>query len=391
MYTIQRILLFCSVWYCTDGSGVENTSTRKLRARDLGIPFDGTPGKYNAITDVDNVQVGFRTIIEGDSIRTGVTAIFPRGSNIPATEQRCFANWFSLNGNGEMTGIHLLTESGFLTTPIIITNTNSVGIGYTSALKWIYQQNKTSLANVGDLGLPIVAETWDGYLNNFREFPIKEEHVFEALNNAKQSSSYVEEGNVGGGTGMINFGYKAGTGTSSRIVVGLNYTVGVLLQANFGRKHQLIIAGVPVGQELLDIETNASSVPDKDAGSIIVILATDAPLLPHQLKRMATRVSLGIGKLGGIGADSSGDIFLAFSTANITNKSSTTKVAEFLSNDLINPLFDAAIQCVEEAIINSLIAAETMVGFGGIRIASISHENVIKILKKYNRLNDSTH
>ncbi|CAF5215957.1 unnamed protein product, partial [Rotaria magnacalcarata] len=239
-------------------------------------------------------------------------------------------------------------------------NTNSVGIGYTSALKWIYQQNKTSLANVGDLGLPIVAETWDGYLNNFREFPIKEEHVFEALNNAKQSSSYVEEGNVGGGTGMINFGYKAGTGTSSRIVVGLNYTVGVLLQANFGRKHQLIIAGVPVGQELLDIETNASSVPDKDAGSIIVILATDAPLLPHQLKRMATRVSLGIGKLGGIGADSSGDIFLAFSTANITNKSSTTNVAEFLSNDLINPLFDAAIQCVEEAIINSLIAAETM-------------------------------
>ncbi|CAF4544340.1 unnamed protein product [Rotaria sp. Silwood1] len=362
--------------------------SRKLRARDLGIPFDGTPGKYNAITDVDGVQVGFSTIIQGDSIRTGVTAIFPRGADTPSNEQRCFANWFSLNGNGEMTGIHFLTESGYLAAPILITNSNSIGICYDTATKWMVQQQEISVANIGDIGLPVVAETWDGYLNDFRAFSIKEEHVFEALNHAKESGPVVEEGNVGGGTGMVSFGYKAGTGTSSRIVNGLNYTVGVLVQSNFGRKHQLIIAGVPMGKELLDIEANASSIPDKDVGSIIVIIATNAPLLPHQLQRLAKRVSLGIGKLGGIGGDSSGDIFLAFSTANILNKSSTIKVAEFLSNEQINPLFDATIQCVEEAIINSLIAAETMIGYGGTRVEAISHDNVIKVLKKYNRLND---
>ncbi|CAF3856361.1 unnamed protein product [Rotaria sordida] len=369
---------------------MDKTNSKKLRARDLGIPFGGTPGKYNAITDVDGVQVGFSTIIKGDSIRTGVTAILPRRATASVNDQHCFANWFTLNGCGEMTGIHFLTEFGFLATPILITTTNSVGICYDSVSKWMLQQYEVSVAKIGDLGLPIVAETWDGYLNDYHEFHIKEEHVFEALNNAKESSPFVEEGNVGGGTGMISFGYKAGTGTSSRIVPGLNYTVGVLLQANFGRKHQLIIAGVPVGQELLDIETNASSVPDKDVGSIVVIVATDAPLLPHQLKRLTKRVSLGIGKLGGIASDSSGDIFLAFSTANILNKTSTIKVAEFLSNEEINPLFDATIQCVEEAIINSLIAAETIVGFGGVRADAISHDDVIKILKKYNRLNDGT-
>lgn len=362
----------------------------KLRARDLGIPFDGVPGKYNAITDVDGVQVGFRTIIEGNSIRTGVTAIFPRGAHRPVTEQRCFANWYSLNGNGEMTGMHPLTESGFLSTPIVISNTNSIGICHQAILKWMFQKELVTTADIVDIGLPVIAETWDGYLNDYREFPIKEEHVFDALNNAKDSGPIVQEGNVGGGTGMITFGFKAGTGTSSRIVGGgLNYTVGVLVQSNFGRKHQLIIAGIPVGQEILKMKSNTSSVPDKDVGSIIVIVATDAPLLSHQLKRLATRVSLGIGKVGGIGADSSGDIFLAFSTANISDISSTTKAAEFLSNDLINPLFDATIQCVEEAIINSMVAAETMVGFGGIRVEAISHNNIIQILKKYNRLTNN--
>ena len=364
----------------------------RLRARDLGIPFDGTPGKYNAITDVQGVQVGFKTLIEGDSVRTGVTAIFPRGANRSITEQRCFANWFSLNGNGEMTGIHLLTESGFLGGPIVITNTNSVGICRDSVLKWIVQKNRiSSIADLENTGLPVVAETWDGYLNDFREFTIREEHVFEALNNALISGPLIEEGNVGGGTGMITFGFKAGTGTSSRRVDGSNYTVGVLVQSNFGRKKQLIIAGVPVGREILEIEANISAVPDKDAGSIIVIVATDAPLLPNQLRRLATRVSLGIGKLGGIGADSSGDIFLAFSTADIASSTTvTTQTASFMSNSDMNPLFDATIQCVEEAIINALVAAQTMVGYRGLRVAAIPHELIIRILKKYNRFNSNT-
>lgn len=380
MYITQYLLLL----FCFFNEVFSSKSLKKSRARDLGIPFDGTPGKYNAITDVEGVEVGFSTIIEGESIRTGVTALFPRGFDNFFKNRPCFANSFSLNGNGEMTGIHWVTESGFLTTPILISNTNSIGTCHESLLKWILKNNDADL--IEDFMLPVIAETYDGFLNDINGFHVKERHVFEALDNAKGSNSFIQEGNVGGGTGMISFGFKAGTGTSSRFVESLNYTVGVLVQSNFGRKKQLIIAGVPVGQELLNMNHNIS-IPDKDAGSIIAILATDAPLLPHQLKRLATRISLGIGKLGGVASDSSGDLFLAFSTANISNTTSTIRSAEFLLNDQMNLLFEATIQSVEEAIINAMIAAETMVGFKGTRVDAISHQHLIKLLKKYNRLN----
>ncbi|CAF1083765.1 unnamed protein product [Adineta ricciae] len=361
----------------------------KPRARDLGIPFNGVPGKSNSIVDVQGVEVGFSTIIEGDSVRTGVTAIFPRAPERVLNNELCFANWFSLNGNGEMTGIHWLTESGFLTTPILITNTHAVGICHQSLMKWFVKKNVIpQTGNIVDSSLPVVAETWDGFLNDIHGFHVTEEHVFEALENAKGSGTTVLEGNVGGGTGMITFGFKAGTGTSSRIVPELNYTVGVLVQSNFGRKKQLIIAGIPVGEEILEMERVNAKVPDKDVGSIIVIIATDAPLLPHQLKRLAVRASLGIARLGGIAGDSSGEIFLAFSTAEFSNQTTTTKQAEFMINDAMNPLFEATIQCVEEAILNSMVAAETMIGYKGLKVDALSHETIKQILKKYNRLND---
>jgi L-aminopeptidase/D-esterase-like protein len=383
MYTRPYVFLFC---FFNGICLVE--SQKKSRARDFGIPFDGTPGKLNSITDVEGVAVGFSTIIEGDSIRTGVTAIFPRGIEKAFKNQPCFANWFSLNGNGEMTGIHWLIESGYLTVPILITNTNSVGTVRDSVIKWFLDRNNSTLmVNIEEISLPVIAETYDGYLNDINGFHVKEEHVFEALDSAKGFNSFIEEGNVGGGTGMISFDFKAGTGTSSRFIESLNYTVGVLVQSNFGRKKQLIIAGVPVGEELLKMGQN-STISDEDAGSIIAILATDAPLLPHQLKRLATRISLGIGKLGGISGDSSGDIFLAFSTAIISNTTSIIRNTEFLINDEMNVLFEATIQCVEEAIVNALIAAETMIGYNGLKVEAISHEHLIKILKKYNRLND---
>ncbi|CAF3904982.1 unnamed protein product, partial [Adineta steineri] len=374
---VRQILLlfyiFNTIAYASD--------QKKPRARDLGIPFNGIPGKYNSIIDVQGVEVGFSTIIKGDSIRTGVTAIFPRGASKVLQNQPCFANWFSLNGNGEMTGIHWITESGFLTTPILITNTNSIGICHDSLFKWYLTRNvSTPMVNINNVSLPVVAETYDGLLNDINGFHVKQEHVFEALDNGKGSDSIIPEGNVGGGTGMISFGFKAGTGTSSRFIENLNYTVGVLVQSNFGRKYQLIIAGVPVGEEILKIEKNNTMVPDKDMGSIIVIIATDAPLLPHQLKRLTHRASLGIGKLGGIGGDSSGDIFLAFSTVDILDKTSTTKTVEFLLSDEINPLFEATIQCVEEAIVNAMVAAETMIGHNGFKVDAISHDTLIKIL-----------
>ena len=289
-----------------------------------------------------------------------------------------------------MTGTHWVTESGFLSTPILITTTNSVGICRDSVVKWFLMKNdSTTMINVYDMTLPVVAETWDGDLNDAYGFHVKEQHVFEALDNAKESDPFVQEGNVGGGTGMICFDYKAGTGTSSRKVEILNYTVGVLVQANFGLKKQLIVAGVPVGKELLEMEAG-SFIRNKDAGSIIAILATDAPLLPHQLKRLATRMSLGIGKLGGIGADSSGDIFLSFSTAQVSDATSTMKSVQFLSNDQMSPLFEATIQCIQEAVINSMVAAETMTGYKGNTVEAISSQNLITILKKYNRFNGAS-
>lgn len=363
----------------------------KLRARDLGIPFTGTPGPFNSITDVRNVEVGFSTIIEGQSIRTGVTAVFPRGKKQVFQNKPCFANWFSLNGRGEMTNTHWVTESGLLKTPILITNTLSVGTCQQALIKWYLRQDPPVDRRIlEEIDLPMVAETYDGYLNDIIGFHVKDEHVFEALDSAEGFGSRVREGNVGGGTGMITLGFKAGTGTSSRFVESLNATVGVLVQSNFGRKKQLIIAGVPVGEELLKLENNRTNVPDEDAGSIIVILATDAPLLPQQLKRLATRVSLGIGKVGGIGADSSGDIFLAFSTTEISQSSTNKLSTEFLLNEQMNSLFEATIEAVEEAIINAMIAAETMIGLNGLRVEAISHEQLIQILKKYNRFNEQS-
>lgn len=369
-------------------------SAQKPRARDLGIPFEGTPGTNNAITDVAGVEVGYSTIISGEGknvrgkgpVRTGVTAILPRGrANNPV-----YANWYSLNGNGEMTGTTWITESGFLETPIMITNTNSVGVVRDAVLKWFV--DKSWYRDDFWYTYPVVAETYDGFLNDIYGFQVKEEHAFEALNKAARGP--IKEGNVGGGTGMMCLGFKGGTGTASRVfkIQDSTYTLGVLVQANFGAKRNLTIAGVPVGQELKDtlnyVFKSAPSYQKEGDGSIIVIVATDAPLLPHQLKRIAQRVAIGVGKVGGRGENGSGDIFLAFSTANpkAFNRSRTVQVQQ-LSNDQINPLFEATVQSVEEAIINAMVAAETMEGINGNKAYALPHKKVISILKKYNRLN----
>ncbi len=364
---------------------------QKPRARDLGVPFDGTTGQFNAITDVKGVEVGHSTIISGSGknivgkgpVRTGVTAIFPRGKKFSPV----YANWYSLNGNEEMTGTTWITESGFLETPIMITNTNSVGVVRDAVLKW-YVDTNWYQGEDWWYTYPVVAETYDGFLNDIYGFHVNEKNVLEAINNA--SSGKVEEGNVGGGTGMMCLGFKGGIGTSSRVVTikDSSYTVGVLVQSNFGSKRNLTISGVPVGRELKDTLNYVYNAPPQSRrkegdGSIIVIVTTDAPLLPHQLKRIAQRVPLGIGIVGGRGSNGSGDIFLAFSTANENafNRGETTTVETF-SNDLITPLFEATVQSVEEAIINAMVAAETMEGINGNKAFGIPHELLIKVLKK---------
>jgi len=372
-----------------------NVYGEKPRARDLGIPFDGTTGELNAITDVNGVEVGHSTIISGRGknvvgkgpVRTGVTAVFPRGKKFGPV----YANWYSLNGNGEMTGTTWVTESGFLETPIMITNTNSVGVVRDAVLKW-YVENNWYEKEDWWYTYPLVAETYDGFLNDIYGFHVKEKHVLEAIGNA--SSGKVAEGNVGGGTGMRCLGFKGGIGTSSRLVEidDETYTVGALVQANFGSKRLLTIAGVPVGRELKDILNYELKAPPNSRrqegdGSIIVILATDAPLLPHQLKRIAQRVPLGIGKVGGRGSNGSGDIFLAFSTANkdAFNRSQVTSV-DTLPNDLITPLFEATVNSVEEAIINAMVAAETMEGINGNKAYALPHDLLVEVLKKYKRI-----
>ncbi|MCS4435227.1 P1 family peptidase [Aquiflexum gelatinilyticum] len=372
---------------------------QKPRARDLGVPFDGTTGQFNAITDVKGVEVGYSTIISGSGenivgkgpVRTGVTAIFPRGKANKFSP--VFANWYSLNGNGEMTGTTWLTESGFLETPIMITNTNSVGVVRDAVLKW-YVDTDWYKGEEWWYTYPVVAETYDGFLNDIYGFHVKEEHVLEAIENA--SSGKIAEGNVGGGTGMMCLGFKGGTGTSSRIVKvkDSSYTVGALVQANFGRKPSLTIAGVPVGRELLDTLNNELKLPPQSYrkegdGSIIVVVATDAPLLPHQLKRIANRVPIGIGNTGGIGTNGSGDIFIAFSTANpdAFQRDDFSQV-EMLPNDLIDPLLEATVQAVEEAIINAMIAAETMEGINANKSYALPHGLLVEVLRKYNRLEE---
>lgn len=366
---------------------------QKPRARDIGIPFNGITGKFNAITDVKGVEVGYSTIISGQGknsrgkgpVRTGVTAILPRGRN----NNPVFANWYSLNGNGEMTGTTWITESGFLETPIMITNTNSVGVVRDAVLKWFVKTgwHKEDFWYT----YPVVAETYDGFLNDIYGFHVKEANAYEALDSAK--TGFLKEGNVGGGTGMMCLGFKGGTGTSSRKVKikDSTYTVGVLVQSNFGSKNNLTIAGVPIGKELKDTLNyefkKAPSYRQEGDGSIIVVVATDAPLLPHQLKRIAARVPIGVGIVGGRGENGSGDIFIAFSTANPSafQRENFTKVDQ-LPNDLINPLFDATVQAVEEAVINAMVAAETMEGINGNKAYGLPHKLVIDLLRKYKRI-----
>jgi D-aminopeptidase len=373
------------------------------RARDLGVPFDGTPGKYNAITDVAGVEVGEVTLISGSGkrvvgkgpVRTGVTAIMPRGHLRGDT---VFAGWFTLNGNGEMTGTTWIEESGMLEGPVLITNTFSVGTVRDATLEWSITGGRNY-----DYELPVVGETLDNSLNDVAGFHVKKEHVFAALDGARGGP--VPEGNVGGGTGMICGEFKGGTGTASRklSVADGGYTVGVLVQCNYGMRRLLHIAGVPVGQEIPDLlpcYDTRDSLPGgerwgrcanprgatKDQGSIIIVVATDAPLLPHQLKRIAKRASLGIARNGGIGANTSGDIFIAFSTANHTFRPDSIATLSMLSNDLISPLFEATAQSVEEAIVNALVAARTMDGADNLRVTALPHDRLQAILKKYNRL-----
>ena len=361
----------------------------KPRARNLGVPFDGTPGMLNAITDVAGVEVGLATIISGDGplvrgqgpARTGVTAVLPRGRS----GDHVFAGWHTLNGNGEMTGTTWITEGGFLEGPILITNTHSVGVARDTAVEWLARDSDI-------VPLPVAAETYDGTLNDVLGFHVKREHVLAALDGAR--SGTVPEGNVGGGTGMIAFGFKGGTGTASRVVTagGSTYTVGTLVQANFGRRPQLLIAGAPIGREIPDLmpETTrrpAAQADDRESGSIIVVVATDAPLLPHQLRRLAQRAGLGVARVGGSGGNGSGDIFLAFSTANpaVYAQPATTAVT-MLSNDAIDPLFQGTVQATEEAIINAMVAAETMTGRDGNRVHAMPHDRLRTALRKFNRL-----
>lgn len=359
------------------------------RARDLGIPFEGTPGSFNAITDVAGVTVGFESIVKdlanGTAVRTGVTAILPRGA--ASTDQPVFGGWFSLNGNGEMTGTTWVEESGFIEGPIMITNTHSVGAVHEGTIKWRYEHGAADASGFW-WSLPVVAETWDGYLNDINGFHVRPEHAFAALNAAK--SGPVAEGNVGGGTAMVCFEYKCGTGTSSRVTeaAGHDYTVGVLVQANFGSRDHLLVAGVPVGKYMRDNMVYSDDEPAvEETGSIIIIIGTDAPLLPHQLKRLTRRAALGLSRTGSFAGNGSGDIFIAFSTANEkANQANSDISLDTLSNEDMNPLFIATIQAVEEAITNALVAGREMTGYRGNTVSAIDHERLKSILRQYNRL-----
>jgi L-aminopeptidase/D-esterase-like protein len=364
----------------------------KPRARDLGIPFDGSPGPINAITDVKGVTVGQQTLISGEGklvvgqgpVRTGVTAVLPRGKSYDPV----FSGWYALNGNGEMTGTTWVEESGLLEGPVMITNTHSVGVVRDAVIKWQYENDLFDpLPDDPDVfwSLPVVAETYDGDLNDINGFHVSEEHTLLALESAR--SGPVEEGNVGGGTGMSCHQFKCGTGTSSRQldVGGGRYTVGVLVQANYGIRDTLTIAGVPVGKEITDLMPEYHS-QNQEYGSIIVVVATDAPLLPHQLKRLARRVPMGIAKVGGYAGNGSGDIFIAFSTANAGVGARTgIQTTDMLPNDQMSPLFLATIQATEEAIVNALVAARTMSGINGNTKHAIPHDRLQQVMKKYNR------
>jgi len=383
-------------------------AAEKARARELRLVplIGGIAGRLDAITDVPGVEVGHTTLVSGEGrlvpgkgpVRTGVTVVHPRGK---ASGDAVFGAWFTLNGNGEMTGTTWLQESGLLEGPIAITNTHSVGVVRDAILQW-----QASRPGLQPWGLPVVAETWDGLLNDLNGFHVKAEHAFAALDGA--GGGPVAEGNVGGGTGMVCHGFKGGIGTASRVLAAEDggYTVGVLVQCNYGARRELRVAGAPVGEEIQDqtpclslagveprfglapcAEAAAAPPRNEGLGSIIVVVATDAPLLPHQLKRIATRPSLGIARMGGRGNNSSGDIFVAFSTANpgAASSKANTRV-EMIPNDSINPLFGATIQATEEAILNALLAAETMTGADGVRVTALSHDRLLAALRKYGRI-----
>jgi D-aminopeptidase len=356
------------------------------RARDLGVPFEGTPGPLNAITDVTGVEVGHTTLISGEGalnvgvgpVRTGVTAVLPRGRE---NSDPVFAGWFTENGNGEMTGTTWVEESGFLEGPVMITNTHSVGVVRDAVIAWRVKNGQPKNSEYW-WSLPVVAETWDGWLNDVNGFHVHPEHVFAALDHARAGP--VPEGNVGGGTGMICYEFKGGIGTASRKLPERKggYTVGVLLQCNHGSRHELRIAGAPVGREIPE-----EPAYGRDNGSIIVVVATDAPLLPHQMKRIARRVTLGLGRNGSTAGNGSGDIFLAFSTAN-PGAFDAQKITrpQMMSNDQLDPLFEATVQAVEEAEVNALVAAKTMVGISNHRVIGLPHDRLRSVLQKYNRL-----
>ena len=358
----------------------------KPRARDLGVPFDGAPGPNNAITDVKGVEVGHTTLISGEGklvvgkgpVRTGVTAILPRGKN---SLDPVFSAWFTLNGNGEMTGTTWLEDSGILDGPVMITNTHSVGVVRDAVIAW--RIRKAPPDSEGYFwSLPVVAETADDDLNDMNGFHVKPEDAWHALDSAH--SGPVEEGNVGGGTGMVCNEFKGGIGTSSRVLAGKagSYTVGVLVQCNYGWRSQLRIAGVPVGREITDQPQR-----NDDIGSIIIVIATDAPLIPTQLKRLARRASLGLGRDGSFSGDGSGDIFIAFSTANPGAGGSTgVHDLRMLANQELNPLFLATVQATEEAVVNAMVAAETMTGINNHTVIALPHDRLQEVLKKYNRL-----
>lgn len=374
------------------------------RARGLGIPLEGNTGPLNAITDVPGVSVGHVTLIRGSGrlkvgagpVRTGVTAIFPRGQKDLAP---VFAGWFSLNGNGEMTGTPWIEDYGQMLYPVTLTNTNSVGTVRDAVIEW----GRTRVPGVFNCCLPVVTETWDGDLNDIYGFHVKKEHAIAAFDSAK--SGPVPEGNVGGGTGMQCLGFKGGIGTASRRLSARagGFTVGVLVQCNFGLRRQLRIAGIPVGQEIDDLDPcydtrgplpspegkrcPVGAAPAREHGSIIVIIATDAPLLPHQLRRVSRRAALGVGRMGGIAGSSSGDLFLAFSTAT-TGEADTAVVTQvrMLQDQRIDPVYEATVQATEEAIINAMLAAKTMIGADDLRVSALPHDRLRAILQRHRRL-----
>ncbi len=367
--------------------------SKTVRARDLGIPFEGTPGKFNAITDVPGVEVGYTTLISGEGklevgkgpVRTGVTAILPREH--ASLNDPVYAGFFSLNGNGEMTGTAWVDESGFLEGPIIITNTHSVGVARDAVIAWRIKHGAADATGYW-WSLPVVAETWDGWLNDINGFHVKPEDVWDALDSAHGGA--LEEGSVGGGTGMICYEFKGGNGTASRKVdirpegAGKNvspqsFIVGVFLQTNFGRRPQLTIAGVPVGKEI------PGDVYKQESGSCIAVVATDAPLLPNQLKRLTRRVSLGLARTGTISGNGSGDLFIAFSTANpnVVNPDQVTHQVQTVPNDLMDPIFTGVVQATEEAVVNALVDNHSMTGRDNHRVEALPHDRLREIMKRF--------